>query len=84
MDSIARSTYGNSKAMVVAGPCGSEGDIVGSGATTVVVTVAETSSVGVTVRGGSDEAMEDRIISVVPVTGVAMVGARTRSLGGVG
>ena len=37
-----------------------------------------------TVRGGSDEATEDGIISVVPVTRVAVVGARTQNSGGVG
>ena len=36
-----------------------------------------------TVRGSSDEATEDEIILVVPVTGVAMVGARTHNSGGV-
>ena len=37
-----------------------------------------------TVRGGLDEATEDRIISVVPVIGAAVVGVGTRNLGGVG
>ena len=39
---------------------------------------------GVTVRGGLDEAIEDEIISIVPMTGAAMVGARTQNSGGVG
>ena len=38
----------------------------------------------VTVRGGSDEATEDGIISVVPVMGAAVVGARALNSGGVG
>jgi len=62
--------------------CGLEGVIVGSGARTV--TVAKTSRVGVTVKGGSDEATEDGIISIVPVTLATMVGARTQNSGGVG
>ena len=37
-----------------------------------------------TVRGGSDEATEDGIVLVVPVMGVAMVGARALNSGGVG
>ena len=37
-----------------------------------------------TVRGGLDEATEDEIISVVPMTGAAMVGAETQNSGGVG
>ena len=37
-----------------------------------------------TIRGDSDEATEDEIVSVVPVTGAAMVGARTQNSGGVG
>ena len=37
-----------------------------------------------TIRGGSDEAIEDGIISVDLVTGAAVVGARTRNSGGVG
>ena len=39
---------------------------------------------GVTVRGGSDEAIEDGIVLVVLVTGAAVVGARTQNSGGVG
>ena len=39
---------------------------------------------GVTVRGSSDEATEDGIISVVPMTRVAMVGVGTQNSGGVG
>jgi hypothetical protein len=42
------------------------------------------SSVVVTIGGGSDEAIEDEIISVVPVTRAAVVGARTRDSEGVG
>ena len=38
----------------------------------------------VTIRGGSDEAIEDGIVSVVPVTGVAVVGGGTQNSGGVG
>ena len=72
MDSVARSAYG------------SKGVIVGSGARTADVAVAETSRVGVTVRGGSDEATEDEIVSVVLMTGAAVVGARTRNSGSVG
>jgi len=64
--------------------CGLEGVIVGSGARTADVAVAETSRVGVTVRGGSDEATEDEIVSVVLMTGAAVVGARTRNSGSVG
>ena len=37
-----------------------------------------------TARDGSDEATEDGIISVVPMTGAAMVGARTRNSGDIG
>ena len=37
-----------------------------------------------TVRGGSDKATEGGIISIVPVTRVAVVGARTHNSGGVG
>ena len=37
-----------------------------------------------TIGGGLDEAIEDGIVSVVPVTGVDMVGGRTQNLGGVG
>ena len=37
-----------------------------------------------TARDGSDEATEDGIISVVPVIGVVVVGARTQNSGGVG
>ena len=39
---------------------------------------------GVTIRGGSDEATKDGIVSVVPVTRAAVVGARTQNSGGVG
>jgi hypothetical protein len=38
----------------------------------------------VTIEDGSDEATEDGIISVVPVTGAAVVGARTQNSRGVG
>ena len=37
-----------------------------------------------TVRGGSDEATEDGIVLVVPVTEAAVVGAGTQNIGGVG
>ena len=37
-----------------------------------------------TVRGGLNEATEDGIISEVPMTRAAVVGAGTRNLGGVG
>ena len=63
---------------------GSEGVTVGSGARITTVTVAETSRVGVTVRGGSDKATEDRIVLVIPMIGAAVVGARTQNSGGVG
>jgi len=56
---------------------GSEGVTVGSGARIAAVT--ETSRVEVTVRGGLDEATEDRIVSVVPVTRAAVVGVGTRN-----
>ena len=69
---------------VVGLACGSEGVTVGSGARTTTIAVAETSRVGVTVRGSSNEATEDGIISVVHVTGVVVVGARTQNSGGVG
>ena len=64
--------------------CGSEGVTVGSGARITAVTVAETSRVGVTVRGGSDKATEDGIVSVIPMIGAAVVGAGTQNSGGVG
>jgi len=38
----------------------------------------------VTIRGGSDEAIEDGIILVVPMTGAAMVGAQALNSEGVG
>ena len=71
---------------VAGSACGLEGVTIGSGArtTTVAVAVAKTSRVGVIVRGGSNEAIEDEIISVVPMTGATVVGARTRNSGGVG
>ena len=47
----------------------SGGVTIGSGATSASVTVAEASSVGVTVWGGSDDATDDKIVSVVLVTG---------------
>jgi len=51
----------------------------------VAVVVAETSSVGVVVRGGSNEATEEGRVSVVPVTGVAIDGTSgALSSGGVG
>ena len=37
-----------------------------------------------TVRGGSDKSIEDRIVLVVPVTGAAMVRARTWNSSSVG
>ena len=43
----------------------SEGVTVGSGATTAAVTIAEASSVAVTILGGSDDAIDNEIISVV-------------------
>ena len=49
--------------------------IVGSGATSAAIAIAETSS---------DDAIDDGIISVVPVTGATMVVTRTRNSGGVG
>ena len=39
---------------------------------------------GVTFRGGSDEATEDSIFSVVPVMGAAVVGAQALNSGDVG
>jgi hypothetical protein len=42
------------------------------------------SSVVVTIGGGSVEATEDGIISVVPVTGAAVVEAKTQNSRGVG
>ena len=68
----------------MARPYGSETVYVGSGATTVDVSVAKASSVGVTIGGGSDEATEDGRLSVVPMTGAAVVGTRTRYSRGVG
>jgi len=51
----------------------------------VAIVVAETSSVGVVVRGGSDKATEDGRVSVVPVTGAAIEGTSgALSSGGVG
>ena len=46
--------------------------------------MAKTSRVGMTIKGGIDEAIEDVIISVVPMTRAAVVAARTRNSGGVG
>ena len=57
---------------------------VGREATSTVVAVAETLRVGETIRGGSNEAIEDAIALVVPMTGAAVVGARTRNSGSVG
>ena len=56
---------------MVGSACGSKGVTIGSGARIATVTVTKTSRVGVTVRGGSDEATEDGIISVVLVMGAA-------------
>ena len=70
MDSVAGSAHG------------SEGVTIGSGARTTAI--AETSRVGVTVRGGSNEAIEDGIASVVPMTRAVVVGARTQNSGDVG
>jgi hypothetical protein len=42
------------------------------------------SSVVVTIRGGSIEAIDNRIVSVVPMTRAAMVEARTQKSRGVG
>ena len=39
---------------------------------------------GITIVGGSDDAIDDGSISVVPVTRATMVGAETRSSGSVG
>ena len=55
--------------------CDSRSITVGSGARITAVTVTETSRVGVTIRGGSDEAIEDRIILVIPMIEAAVVGA---------
>ena len=60
---------------VAGSACGLEGVTVGSGARITAVTVTETSRVGVTIRGGSDEAIEDRIILVIPMIEAAVVGA---------
>ena len=62
----------------------SRGVTVGSGATSASVAVAEASSVGVTIGGGSDEATEDGRVSVVLVTRATEVGARTQNSRGVG
>ena len=48
---------------------------IGGGATSVAVVVAET---------GSDDAIDDGIVSVVPITGAVVVGAGTQNTGGVG
>ena len=48
---------------------------IGSGTTSAAVAVAET---------GSDDAIDDRIVSVVPVTGATMVVIGTRNSSGVG
>ena len=40
--------------------------------------------VGVTVKGGSNKATKDGIVLVVPLTRVAVVGARTQNSDGVG
>ena len=69
---------------VAGSACGSEGVTVGSGARIAAVAIAETSRVGLTIRGGLDEATEDGIFLVVPMTGAAMVGAGTQNSGGVG
>ena len=47
---------------------------IGGGATSVAVVVAET---------GSDDAIDDGIVSIVPVTGATMVVTGTHSSGGV-
>ena len=72
MDSVAGSAYG------------SEGVTVGSGARIATNAVAETSRMEVTIRGGLDEATQDRTISVVPVIRAAVVGVGTRNLGAIG
>ena len=41
-------------------------------------------TVGVTIRGGSDEATEDERVLVISMTGATEVGARTRYSRGVG
>jgi len=38
----------------------------------------------ITVGGGSDDAIDDESISVVPITGATLVGVGTHSSGGVG
>ena len=55
---------------------------VGRRATSIIV--AKASSVGVTVLGGSDDAIDDGIILVVPVTGATVVGTETQNTRGVG
>ena len=57
---------------------------IGSGATTASVSIAEASSVEVTIRGGSNEATEDGRVSVISMTRAAVVGARTQKSRGVG
>ena len=57
---------------------------VESGATTIFVSATEALSVGVTIRGGFDEATKDRRVSIILVTGAAVVGARTQNSGGLG
>ena len=56
----------------------SVGVTIGRGATSAAVTVAvaKASSVGVTVEGGSNEAIEDRRVLVVLVSRAVVVGAR--------
>ena len=59
--------------------CDSRSITIGSAATSAAVPVAETTEVT-----GSDNATDDGIISVVPVTGAAMVGIGTQNTRGVG
>ena len=64
--------------------CNSGGVTVGSGATSASVAVAKASSGGMTICGGSNDAIDDKIVSVVPVTGAAEVGTGTQNTRGVG
>ena len=41
-------------------------------------------SIGITIAGGSDDAIDDGSVSVVPVTGATVEDTRTRNSGGVG
>ena len=47
-------------------------------------TCAACDSGSITVGGGSDDAMDDGSVSVVPVTGATVVGTGTHNSGGVG